>query len=83
MVKLRRPIYAGVLGPNGGTFMFTYILIAAAAVLVVAAVWYQIRTRNTRGRYITQNAPMGDPGVADAKNQHDVTTRSQGYGNGR
>ena len=63
--------------------MFTYILIAAAAVLVVAVVWHQIRTRNTPGRYISQDAPMRDPGVVDAKTQHDVTTRSQGYGNGR
>ncbi|GAA1151284.1 hypothetical protein [Nocardioides aquiterrae] len=63
--------------------MFTYLLIAVAVVLVVAVVWHQIRTRNTPGRTISQDAPLRDSGVAAAKNQHDVTTRSQGYGNGR
>ena len=56
--------------------MFTYILIAAAAVLVVAAVWHQIRTRNTPGRQITQNAPMDSPMNVQAKWQHDATHNS-------
>jgi hypothetical protein len=64
--------------------MFTYILIAAAAVLVVAAVWHQVRTWNKPGRQITQNAPMDDSMNARAKFQHDVNrnsgTRDGGFG---
>ena len=56
--------------------MFTYILIAAAAALLVAVVWHQIHTRNTPGRHITQNAPMDDSMNARAKWQHDVTHSS-------
>lgn len=56
--------------------MFTYLLIAAAVLLVGAAVWYQIRTRNKPGRNITQNAPVDDPMNAQAKWQHDFTHNS-------
>ena len=62
--------------------MFTYILIAGAAALVVAAVWYQVRTRNTPGRHISQNAPMDDALNAEARRQHDIHTNSQTIGGG-
>ena len=56
--------------------MFTYILIAAAVVLVVAVVWHQVRTRNTPGRIIGQNAPMDSSMNNRAKFQHDVNRNS-------
>ena len=62
--------------------MFTYILVAAAAVLVVAVVWHQVRTWNKPGRQISQNAPMDDSMNSRAKFQHDVNTNSQTYGGG-
>lgn len=62
--------------------MFTYILVAAAAVLVVAAVWYQVRTWNKPGRHIPQNAPMDDKMIAEARRQHDIHNNSQTIGGG-
>ena len=62
--------------------MFTYFLIAAAAVLVVAAVWHQVRTWNRPGRQITQNAPMDDTRVTEAMSQHDRMFNGQISGGG-
>ena len=62
--------------------MFTYFLIAAAVVFVVAVVVHQVRTWNTPGRYITQNAPIDDPLNAEARRQHDVHTNTQTIGGG-
>jgi hypothetical protein len=82
MVKLRRRTYAQVLGPNGGTLMFTYFLVASAVVLVVAGVWQQVRTWDRPGRHITQNAPMDDAMNSRARFQHDLNSSSQSYGGG-
>jgi hypothetical protein len=49
--------------------MFTYFLIGAAVVLLVAVVVHQIRTRNTPGHHISQNAPMGSTSNNMAKFQ--------------
>ena len=62
--------------------MFTYFLIAAAVVLVAAVVVHQVRTWNTPGRHITQNAPIDDPLNSRAKFQHDINSNSQSYGGG-
>ncbi|HEU5037992.1 MAG TPA: hypothetical protein VFT70_13380 [Nocardioides sp.] len=62
--------------------MFTYFLIGAAAVLVLAAVWYQVRTWNRPGRHIPQNAPMDDAGIAEARRQHDIHRGTQTSGGG-
>jgi hypothetical protein len=67
---------------NGGTFMFTYFLIAAAVALVGTAIWHQVRTWSTPGRHITQNAPMDDPLVAEARRQHDIHNSTQTIGGG-
>lgn len=60
--------------------MFTYILIAAAVLLVVAAVWVQFRGRNRPGRHISQNAPMDDSMNAQARWQVDANSSPWGSG---
>jgi hypothetical protein len=62
--------------------MVTYFLVAGAVVFVGVAVWYQVRTWNTPGRQISQNAPMDDPMVSEARRQHDVHRASQLSGGG-
>jgi hypothetical protein len=52
--------------------MFTYVVIAAAVLLIGAAVWVQARGRNKPGRHIAQTAPTNDAMNAKAKSQHDV-----------
>lgn len=65
-----------------GDAMFTYILIAIAAVFVVAVVVHEARSWRRPGRYITQNAPMDDANNSWAKWQHDSRTSSQISGGG-
>ena len=62
--------------------MFTYVVIAAAVLLVGAAVWVQVRGRNKPGRHIAQSAPTDDPRNAEARLQHDRMRNSQISGGG-
>ena len=62
--------------------MFTYVLIAAAVLLVGLATWHQVRTWSTPGRHIPLNAPMDDARVAEAHRQHEVHANGQTIGGG-
>jgi hypothetical protein len=56
--------------------MFTYVVIAAAVLLIAAAIWVQAWGRDKPGRHISQNAPTDDPMNARAKWQHDSNHNS-------
>lgn len=46
--------------------MFTTVLIALAALVLVAVVVHEIRSWRRPGHHIAQNAPMDDTGVGHA-----------------
>lgn len=62
--------------------MFTYVVVAFLVLLVVAAVWVQVRGRNRPGHHVSQNAPMDDTKNSWAKWQHDATQNSHTSGGG-
>ena len=54
--------------------MFTYVVVGALALLVIAAAWVQFRGRNRPDRHISQNAPMDDSMNAQARWQVDANS---------